>query len=216
MTTAAAGGPVRPFPRLIVLTDLERVDAAETLVRFERLAVAARPGTVMVQLRDKERAARERLELGREMAALCRRTGQLFQVNDRLDLAVLLGADAVHLGEAAVATEEARRLVPGALVTRACHEVARVAELDADGVVLSPILTARKGRPALGVAALQKARELLARRGSPPTRLVALGGVDGAGATACFAAGADAVAVLGAWLSGSEEELVGAAGIARR
>jgi thiamine-phosphate pyrophosphorylase len=112
-----------------------------------------------------------------------------------------LEAEAVHLGEAAVTTEEARRIVGDrALITRACHDVGRVAELDADGVLLSPILAVRKGRGALGVEALQKARARLDAAGAGAPRLVALGGVDAAGARDCFAAGADAVAVLGAWL----------------
>jgi thiamine-phosphate pyrophosphorylase len=216
MTPVAAGGVARPFPRLIVVTDLTRLGAAETVTRFERLASAARSGTVMVQLRDKAHSARERLAFGRELARSCRRTGQLLQVNDRLDLAVLVGADAVHLGEAAVATEEARRVLPGALVTRACHDVARIAGVDADGVVLSPILAARKGRGALGIEALQKARALLDDGGRAGARLVALGGVDAARVAECFASGADAVGVVGAWLSGSVGELVAAAGIAPR
>jgi thiamine-phosphate pyrophosphorylase len=207
----------RPFPRLIAITDLERAGATETLARFEALASGARPGTLMLQLRDRERPARERLELGGRMAELCRRTGQLFQVNDRLDLAVLLGADAVHLGEASVATPEARRVVgAGVMVTRACHAVEQLGEVDAEGVVLSPILAARKGRAALGVGVLQGARASLEARGSGRRHLVALGGIDAAGVGACFAAGADAVAVVGAGLDeGGMTELLEAAGIRR-
>jgi thiamine-phosphate pyrophosphorylase len=211
--TPAAGGKTRPpFPRLIAITDLERAGASEMLARFERLASAARPGSLMLQVRDRERSASERLGLGREMAAICARTGQLLQVNDRLDLVVLLGADAVHLGEASVDTADARRVVgETALVTRACHDVARVTEIDADGIVLSPILAPRKGTPALGVTALQRARDRLNEVGKLETRLVALGGVDAAAARECFAAGADAVAVIGAWLTddGIEELLDG-------
>jgi thiamine-phosphate diphosphorylase len=207
----------RPFPRLIAITDLSRVGEAETLVRFERLTAVALAGTVMVQLRDRERPVRERLALGRELAALCRQSGQLLQVNDRLDLAVLLGADAVHLGEASVETEDARRLVGSDLwITRACHDVTRVTAIEADGVMLSPILAARKGRPALGVGALQIARQQLDAKGAGRARLVALGGVDAAQARDCFEAGADAVAVVGAALSEQGvERLLEGAGISR-
>lgn len=220
MTVAVGRGTPRAFPRLIAITDLARVGSAETLARFERLATAARPGTVMVQLRDRERPARERLECGRRLAEVCRKTGQTLQVNDRLDLAILLGAGAVHLGEASVETAEARRVVGADVwITRACHEVAKVAEVDADGVVLSPIMATRKGRPALGLPALQNARGLLERAGGDAgrPRLVALGGVDAAGGAPCFDAGADAVAVVGAWLSGPDPaDLLDAIGIASR
>jgi thiamine-phosphate pyrophosphorylase len=207
MTPVAARGPERPFPRLIVITELARLGAADTLARFEQLARAAPPGTVMAQLRDKERPARERLELGRQLSEVRRRHRQLLQVNDRLDLAVLLSADAVHLGEASVDLNEARRVVgDGVLITRACHDLARVAELDADGLVLSPVLAERKGSPALGVEALRKARGRLDDAGRGRVRLVALGGVDGSSAAACFEAGADGVAVVGAWLDGAGAE----------
>jgi thiamine-phosphate pyrophosphorylase len=219
-----AGGPARaqtqigrPFPRLIAITDFSRVGPAETLVRFERLAAAAAPGTVMLQLRDRERSSRERLAFGRELSALCRRTGQFLQVNDRLDLAVLSEADAVHLGESSVATADARRLIGSdRWITRACHDVTRVAEIDADGVVLSPILAARKGRAALGVEALQKARGRMDAGGGGERRLIALGGVDAAGARDCFRNGADAVAVVGAGLlEGGAGELLESVGIRR-
>jgi thiamine-phosphate pyrophosphorylase len=219
-----AGGPGgarartgRPFPRLIAITDLSRVGPTETLVRLERLAAAASPGTVMLQLRDRERSSRERLAFGRELSALCRRTGQFLQVNDRLDLAMLLEADAVHLGEASVATADARRLIGSdRWITQACHDVTRVAETDADGVVLSPILAARKGRAALGVEALQEARRRLDGRGGGRGRLIALGGVDAAGARDCFGNGADAVAVVGAGLAeGGAVELLESVGIRR-
>ena len=202
MTPAATSGTKRPFPRLIVLTDLSRAGIPETVARFETLASAARPGSLMVQLRDKERPARERLALGRALSEICWRSGQLLQVNDRLDLAVLLRAGAVHLGEAAVATTDARRVVGNdPIVTRACHDVTSVTEVDADGIVLSPILAPRKGKTALGLEALQNARERLDLAGRTGVRLVALGGVDGGGIRGCFDAGADAVAVLGGWLT---------------
>jgi thiamine-phosphate pyrophosphorylase len=205
----------RPFPRLIAITDFSRVGPAETLVRFEQLAAAASPGTVMLQLRDRDHSARERLAFGRKLSALCRRTRQFLQVNDRLDLAVLLEADAVHLGEASVATADARRLIGSdRWITRACHDMTRVAEIDADGVVLSPILGARKGRAALGVEALQKASRRLEARGGGVT-LIALGGVDAAGARDCFRNGADAVAVVGAGLvEGGVVALLESVGIA--
>lgn len=212
----AVGRAARPFPRLIVITDLTRCGPAETLRRFARLAEAARPGTVMVQLRDRERPARERLDMGRALVERARATGQLFQVNDRLDLAVLLGADAVHLGEASVETTDARRVVgEGVLITRACHDVVRVSEADSDGVVLSPILESRKGRPALMTTVLQNARQRLNALGASGVRIVALGGVDAARAPECFGAGADAVAVIGAWLTDRVDGLLDGVGIRR-
>ena len=204
-------------PRLIAITDRGRADAAETLARFQVLSRAARPSSVVLQLRDPELPAAERLRFGRELGALARATGQLFQVNDRLDLAVLLGAHGVHLGEAGVETAEARRVVGGgAFVTRAWHDAESVVQVEADGVLLSPVLDARKGRGPLGLRSLEQAREKLAASGKE-TLLFALGGIDAARARECLDAGAHGVAVIGAVLdrNASLEALVRALGCER-
>ena len=97
-------------PRLIVITDTTRVAAELLLARVEALAARARPGTVMIQLRDRELAAAARLELGRRLREITRARGQWLAVNDRVDLALWLAADALHLGEGSVSVPDARRL----------------------------------------------------------------------------------------------------------
>ena len=190
-------------PRLIVISDFSLGPAATLLERIGCALGLARPGAVLLQLREHRLPARERLALGATLAALARRHGQLFAVNDRLDLARLLGADAVHLGEASVPTAEARRLMPEAFITRAWHGGP---EPEADALVLSPIFEARHGRSALGVGALAGA-----------TRPVyALGGVTAEGAALSLAAGAAGVAVVGAVLGADDPSaLCSALGILR-
>ena len=206
-------------PRLIALTDRSVASAAVTLARFERLALAARPGTVLLQLRDRELAVRERLAFGRELRALATRTGQLLQVNDRLDLALLLDADALHLGEGRVAATEARRLVGAArFVTRACHEPDPAREPGVDGWLVSPIFAARKGRDALGLGVLGERVAPEPTAAGPWGRpyVYALGGVTADNAAACLRAGAAGVAVIGAVLGVEDPSaLVAALGIAR-
>lgn len=215
MTAGADSGPATAAPRLIAITDFSALGAPETLRCLEALMASARPKTVMVQLRDRSLAARDLVALGREIAGLCRGQGQLFQVNDRLDLALLLGADSVHLGEASVDTSDARRLVGSRFLTRACHDPGAAAIIDANGLLLSPILAPRKGRGALGVEGLERARRALAEA-RRDTLLFALGGVDAEGAGRCLRAGADGVATVGATQSETNaRELVAALGIAR-
>lgn len=199
-------------PRLIALSDTTRCSEAENVARFERLAAAARPGSVMLQLRDRELDDRRRTAFGAKLCDVARRHRQLFAVNDRPDLARLLGADALHLGEASVRPAEARRIVGDLWLSRACHDPARAAADGADAVVLSPILAERKGAPALGVDSLALAR----RAAGSDVLLYALGGIDAAGAARCLAAGADGVAAIGAVLdsAGALPVLV-ALGIAR-
>jgi thiamine-phosphate pyrophosphorylase len=201
----------------MVITEAAAVGAAATLEAAELAAARARPGSMAVQLRDLGLSARARLKLGRALRDVTRRHGQLLLVNDRLDLAHLLEADGVHLGEQSVPSEDARRLLGAKLVTRACHDPELVArgEYAADALVLSPIVEPRKGRAPLGVSGVERARALLGGAGLP-RGLIALGGVDARSAGACLAAGADGVAVLGAARSAlGLAELLKALGIER-
>ncbi|HWO11739.1 MAG TPA: thiamine phosphate synthase, partial [Polyangiaceae bacterium] len=177
----------------------------EWLARLTPLLALARPASVLVMLRDRQLPARERRAMGAALRVLCSAHAQLLCVNDRLDLALLLDADAVHLPEDGVAVEDARAL--GARhgrswwVSRASHEPADTARTDADAVLLAPVAEARKGRPALGVEGLARARAALDARARPPAcRLYALGGVTAANAPALLEAGAHGVALIGALL----------------
>ncbi|MCC6214035.1 MAG: thiamine phosphate synthase [Polyangiaceae bacterium] len=185
----------------MAITDTGLAPAPLLVERMERLCALAQEGTVLVQLRDVALDARARLALGAELREITRRSGQLLAVNDRLDLARLLDADAVHLGERSFATEDARRLVGGVAVVRACHDPDRVGVRDAEAVVLSPVCEPRKGAPALGIEGLRRAAAGL-RRVAPTRRLYALGGVDETSAARCLEAGAHGVACLGAVLDG--------------
>jgi thiamine-phosphate pyrophosphorylase len=205
-------------PRLIVITDTTVAKEGILENRIERVLSMARAGSVVVQLRDLALSTRQRLALGERLFAACRRHEQRFVVNDRLDLAVLLGADGVHLGEGSVETADARAVLgPGTWISRACHDPEAVATLDADAVLLSPVARPRKGRPALGADGVTRARAALVALGSRRRpALYALGGVDASNVATFIAGGADGVAVIGAALDGRDPEpLVTALGIRR-
>jgi len=187
-------------PRLIVITDTTRIAAELLLTRVDALAARARPGTVMIQLRDRELDLAARLALGLRLREITRARGQWFAVNDRIDLALWLAADGLHLGEASVSVPEARQLWGDGWISRACHDPEAAAAAGADAVILSPIVAPRKGSPALGLGALARARRRLVAEQRGEALLVALGGVTEATAGACLAAGAGAVAAIGAAL----------------
>ena len=180
--------------------------------RIFGVAEAAAPGTVMIQLRDRDLGVRERLHLGKRLLDVARRHGQLLAVNDRIDLALVLDADGVHLGERSVEPEDARKLVgPEKFISRACHDPARAEPRGADALLLSPVLAQRKGNPPLGVDAIRAARRV-----AGDALVYALGGVDAEGAAQCLRAGFDGVAVIGAVLGvPSALPLLAALGIER-
>lgn len=180
------------------------------LARFAELARRARAGSVLFTLRDYALSVRARWLLGERLARLASSAGQRFGVADRADLARALGCFAFHLPEAGITVQDARRyLGPELFLTRACHDVASPVEAGLNARLLSPIFEARKGRPALGLAALESA----AARGGGG--LFALGAVAAGNAAACLVAGASGVAVIGAALAADPAPLLGALGILR-
>jgi thiamine-phosphate pyrophosphorylase len=192
-------------PRVVQITAASVLPEPALFARLDRVAAlpeAARRA-LAVQLRDPEMDGHARLQLGRALRDRTRAIGAALVVNDRLDLALALGADGVHLGGRSVSVADARSLLPAAWISVACHsiaEVVRAAGEGADAALLSPIFASPgKGAP-IGVAALATARAEIAARGLA-IQLVALGGIDAESAGACFAAGASAVAAIRADLS---------------
>lgn len=209
----------QPAPRLIVITDTERAPIEAWLERLEALFAAAAPGSVWVQLRDRELPIRERRRFGERLRELSARHGQGLSVNDRLDLALVLDADGVHLGDASVlpadARAYARRHSRDWLVSAACHAAEELETSSADALLLSPVAAPRKGRAPLGADGIARAVALRARSGSR-CRLYALGGVTRENAGDWLEAGADGVALIGELFApGAERELPRVLQIAR-
>lgn len=194
-------------PLVTLITASDVVPETELLDRL--WAVASLPpalgARLCVQLRDPALPAGALFALGLRLREVTAAMGAALVVNDRLDLALLLGADGVHLGRRSVAVEDARALLDRngrerAWISVACHDVgdvARAAEAGADAAVLSPIFASPGKGPPLGLAALGEARRALDAAG-PDRRvaLIALGSVDAGTARACVEAGADGVAAI--------------------
>ncbi len=103
------GDDLAPRLRLIVITDAT-LAAPRSVLSVVEAALGA--GAPAVQLRAKGASARELMALGGDLRDVTRAAGALFFVNDRLDVALALGADGVHLGPDDVPVSAARRVVP--------------------------------------------------------------------------------------------------------
>ena len=127
----------------ITRTSLERlaharlyvlIDACPSADEFRSLGESLiGAGVGVIQLRDKTLADRELVARGRLLAELVRESQTLFIMNDRPDLAVLCGADGVHVGQQELSVKDARRIVgPRALIGVSTHSLdqARTAVLD--------------------------------------------------------------------------------------
>ena len=145
-------------------------------------AATAAPGAVAVQLREKDLGGRELHELARAVRAQCARYGAPLIVNGRLDVALAVEADGVHLPGDSFAVGDARRLMgPSRLIGVSTHqpdEVAAAARAGADfaayGPVYAPLSKAAVGAEC-GAEGLGAA--LRAGLGMP---LYALGGITAA------------------------------------
>lgn len=140
----AVGITGRSIERLASARLYVLLDGGGAPEEFERLARSLiEAGADILQLRDKRLGDRELLARARLLVAATRGSGTLAIVNDRPDLAVLAGADGVHVGQEEVSVKDARRIVgPDALVGASTHSIeqARQAVLDgADYIGIGPV-----------------------------------------------------------------------------
>lgn len=187
--------------RLLLVTD-PRPDLVE------RVGAAVRGGVDIVQLRDKHSSRGELIPLAEELKDTCGRAGALFTVNDDVELARLVGADGVHLGEDDAPTSRARGFLgPDALVGRSAGGVAGALEAVREGADYLGVgaVFATPTKPDGEVAGLALIRALA--REAPPVSWFAIGGVTLETAPSVAAAGAPGFAVVRAVLDAEDPEM---------
>ena len=168
------------------------------------IAVAAgalKGGAMIIQLRDKLRDKGQSLSTARALKELCEEYDSLFIVNDHADLAAIVDADGLHVGQGDLPVEEARRVLkPQQIIGRSNYlpkEALESQAQEADYVALGNVYaTSTKAsissRPATGPESLRKAKEGLT------VPLVAIGGINEDNVGPVVAAGADAICVSSA------------------
>jgi thiamine-phosphate pyrophosphorylase len=165
----------------------------------ETVAQAVAGGVTAVQLREKDMPAGELLALARQLRGVCG-PDALLLINDRVDVALMAGADGVHLGEQSVPVAAARKLLPPSmLVGRSVHSVnaAREAEQDGADYLLVGTLFPSPSHPDVVPAGAELLQNIKARVAIP---VLGIGGINVENADACWKAGADGIAVQSAIL----------------
>lgn len=188
--------------RLIVATD-RRLAATRDIVQVVRDALRA--GCPAVQLREKELPPRDVLPLARTVRQVTHDAGVLLLVNDRLDVALAVGADGVHLGPDDLPVAHARELAPpsfligysASTVRRARSAIASGADYIGCGPVF-PTTTKPDAGSTIGVAQLAR---IAAAVDAP---VVAIGGITPDYAPAAIHAGAAGVAVISAVMKAAD------------
>lgn len=158
------------------------------LPAFLEAAVAG--GVDVVQIRERRLTDRELLAALEEAREVTARLGVPLVVNDRADLALLVGADLVHVGQDDLPVAAARRL--GLRVGLSTHAPAEIAAADADYIGVGPVhaTPTKLGRLAVG---LELVRYAAAHARQP---WFAIGGIDATNVTDVVAAGATRIAVV--------------------
>ena len=188
--------PLERYLRLIVITD--RVLAAPRSVA-DIVAEALQAGARAVQLREKRQTPRTVLPLARRLRADTRQAGALFFVNDRIDLALAVDADGVHLGPDDLPVRAARRVAPsGFLIGYSADnaDIARAAVRDGADYIGCGTLYPTATKPDAGeVVGIRGLRRVVRAVDAP---VVGIGGVTPDRAPAVIGAGAAGCAAVGA------------------
>lgn len=187
------------LPRVYPLTDV----ALSGMSHAEQVRLLSLGGATLIQLREKQVPALNFYEQVKAAAAVASQYEVQLVINDRVDVALAVGAAGVHLGQDDMLPEAARRLLgPQAIVGYSTHNVDQAinaAKLPIDYLAIGPIFTTSTKSdtaPVLGLDGLHAVRQAI---GDFP--LVAIGGITSANARDVIQAGADSVAVISALLS---------------
>lgn len=197
--------------RLYLITDRKLVAPHGLVAACEAAlaAVADRPGSIALQLREKDLDGRELFELAVALRALCSRYGAPFLVNDRIDVAIASNADGVHLPAASFSPADARALIgPSRMIGVSTHspeEVARAAVAGADFAVYGPVFTPIS--KALNYGAARGVEGLSAACCDAKIPVYALGGITSERMPLLRGSGAAGVAAIGAVLGASSPGL---------
>ncbi|MDR2611967.1 MAG: thiamine phosphate synthase [Deltaproteobacteria bacterium] len=162
-----------------------------------------RGGVTALQLREKGLGDRELYEEASELAALCRESGKLFIIDDRLDIALAVRADGVHLGEGDLPVEAAAAVLPKRCLigySASSAESGRKALLAGADYLGVGALFPSPSKPEAPVLDAEAIASIVALR--QPT--VGIGGITVANSNLAWAHGFNGLAVISA-LCGAED-----------
>jgi len=187
-----------------VLTDahLSRGRSHEEIIR-----AAIRGGATMVQYREKNASTRKMIQEAREIREICADARVPFIVNDRVDVALAVDADGVHVGQDDMPAALARKLIGAEKIlgvsaeneTQARAAITDEADYLGVGTIFATATKKDAGEP-IGLAGVQK----IARLSKIP--IVGIGGIHAANAAAVIRAGAKGVSVISAIVSADDVE----------
>jgi thiamine-phosphate pyrophosphorylase len=182
------------LPKVYPITDIR----LSGLSHAEQVARLIEGGASLIQLRDKHSTPRDFYSEAAAALKVARDHHVRLIINDRVDIALALKADGVHLGQTDMPAEAARRLLgQEAIIGFSTHnlEQAKLATSQPiDYLAFGPVFPTWSKENPDPIAGLDALREVSAIKGSLP--LIAIGGIHLDNAVEVFEAGADGVALI--------------------
>lgn len=189
------------FPRVYPITDT----ALSGRSHAELVELLANGGATIIQLREKHATPREFYQAAIEAMLVARRLGIQLIINDRVDIAVAVKADGVHLGQQDLPPDRARKLLGDSRIigysTHSLEQALAAISAPVDYVAIGPIFqttTKERPDPVVGLEVLGEIK----RHSTKP--VVAIGGIRLETASSVLAAGADSVAVISDLISSED------------
>lgn len=182
------------LPKLYPITDTQ-ISGLSHREQVERLIAG---GATLIQLREKRLAPKDFYCEAEKALAIARENGVTILINDRVDLALALKADGVHLGQDDLPPAEARKILGETAIigfsTHTIEQAIAAVKFPVDYIAIGPIFaTTTKENPdaVVGLEGLKRVRESIG-----DFLLVAIGGITQQNARLCLEAGANSVAVI--------------------
>lgn len=191
------------LPQIYPITDA-RITSLSHAEQVEKLVDG---GAEIIQLREKYASPKEFYESAKKALEIARRNNVKVIINDRVDIALALKADGVHLGQDDLPPEYARKILGrNAIIGFSTHNIEQAISavgLPIDYLAIGPVFSTKtKENPeaVVGIDGIRKVREAV---GNFP--LVAIGGITSENILDVFSAGANSAAIISDLLSGGEK-----------
>ncbi|MDD5601298.1 MAG: thiamine phosphate synthase [Actinomycetota bacterium] len=166
---------------------------------IEDVKAALKAGVKIIQYREKEKNTAEMIKEAQKIAKLCKENNALFIINDRVDVALTVDADGVHLGDDDMPCHIARKILGNnKIIGLTVHNIKEAIEAEragADYIGLSPIFETLTKSDAGMPAGLEFIKEVKEKIKIP---FVAIGGINETNIEEVIRAGAKSTAIISA------------------
>ena len=180
--------------KLYLVTNSDKFNSEDEFL--DAVASALQGGVDILQFREKTMPAKKILELGKKLKQLCLEYGAIFIINDRIDIAAVLEADGVHLGQDDLSVKAAREILGEKCIvgvsTHAPEQALRAVEDGADYIGAGPVFATptKEGRTPVGLEYIKWVSENI------EIPAFAIGGIDDQNVEQVLDAGAKRIAVV--------------------